>query len=329
VSATKETEGALEFLEAAYAWHLPEDEWLGRLADAAARAWGRPRWACGFTYDGSDVYDFKVSRPVVRGGPASVERLVFEGMSRQSPQWLARNLRTVSMGFGRPLDAVSDESERGLARLETVEFFGLNGLDVSAKGCFIGLGTERASMTAEEILVFQRLAYHLSSAYRLRRRLREQNEEPLVHWEALLRPEGELLEARGEARLKDDRQALARATRNIDGVRRARDREPTPVWRPRVRSRWTLIEAVTRSGERYIVARENQAAAPGFGALTAREQQVIASAACGKSNKEIAYELGVSHATIRVLMARAYRRLGVRTRRQLFELPSIKALRGE
>jgi DNA-binding CsgD family transcriptional regulator len=224
---------------------------------------------------------------------------------------------------------VSDESDRGLASLETVDFFGLNGLDSSAKGCFIGLGTERSSMSSEEILVFQRLAYHLSSAYRIRRRLGERKEEPLLHWEALLRPDGELLEARDDAKPGEERQALSRAARSMEGVRRSRNREPTPHWRPRVRGRWTLIDAFTRGGERYIVARENQTNAPGFGALTAREQQVIASAAAGRSNKEIAYELGVSHATIRVLLARACRRLGVRSRRQLFDLPAIKTLRGE
>ena len=329
MTTNKETEGALAFLEAAYSWHLPENEWLGQLADAAARVWGRPRWACGFIYDGSDVYNFKVSRPVVRGGPASIEQLVVDGMSGQSPEWLARNLRSVSMGFGRPLGAVSDESDRGLARVETVDFFGLNGLDMTGKGCFIGLGTERPTMTAPEILVFQRLAYHLSSAYRIRRRLAELDEQPLEHWEALLRPEGDLLEARGEAKAPEERQALSRAARTIEGLRRDRDREPTSRWRPRVRGRWTLIDAFTRGGERYIVARENHVPAPGFGALTAREQQVIASAASGKSNKEIAYELGVSHATIRVLLARACRRLGVRSRTQLFDLPAFRALRGE
>ncbi len=327
--APKEIEGSLEFLEAAYAWHLPEEEWLARLADATTRVWGQPRWACGFTYDGSDVFDFRVSTPVVRGGPPEIAALVFRGMSQQTPEFLARNLRSVSLGFGRPLGAVSDESDQVLSRLETVDFFGLNGLDSSARGCFIGLGTERAAMTADEVLVFQRLAQHLSSAYRIRRRLAELEQQPLVHWEALLNPDGQLLEARGEAEPADARQALRQATRRIDGIRRSRQREPTAGWHPRIRGRWTLIDAFDRGGERYIVARENQTTPAGLATLTTREQQVIASAACGRSNKEIAYELGLSHATVRVLFARACRRLGARTRRELFELPVIRALRGE
>jgi DNA-binding CsgD family transcriptional regulator len=115
----------------------------------------------------------------------------------------------------------------------------------------------------------------------------------------------------------------------VDAIRRSRDREPTGGWHPRINGRWTLIDAFNRGGERYIVARENQTFTPGLGALTEREQQVIASAAVGRSNKEIAYELGISYATVRVLIARACRRLGVRSRRELFELPVIRALRGE
>ena len=330
MSGSKETEGALEFLEAAYAWHLPEPQWLERLADAAARVWGRPRWSCGFTYDGSDAHRFRVSRPVVPGGSDAVADLVWNGMSQQSPEFVARNLRSLTIGFGRPLGAVTQDSDRVLTELETADFFGLNGLDISGRGCFIGIGAERTLLTTQEILVFQRLATHLSSAYRIRRRLQELQQEPLSSWEALLLPDGKLLDARGPAKPVNARQALHQATRSMEGVRARRDdQEPTAGWRPRVRGRWTLIDAFTRAGERYIVARENQTIAPGLGALTAREQQVLASAASGRANKEIAYELGVSHATVRVLFARACRRLGVRSRKQLFDLPCIRSLRGE
>lgn len=334
MSGGKETEGSLEFLEAAYAWHLPEPEWLIRLAECAARVWGRPRWSCGFTYDGSDVHRFQVSRPVVPGGSRSIEDLVWNGMTQQSPEFLSRNMRSLSMGFGRPLGAVTEDSDRVLSDLQTIDFFGINGLDATGKGCFIGIGAERPRLTTREILVFQRLAYHLSSAYRIRRRLQELQEDPLQTWEAILHPDGRLLEARGPAKPVNARLALHRAARSIEQAReQARgpreEQDPTALWRPRVRARWTLIDAFTRAGERYIVARENQTIAPELNALTERERQVVASAASGKANKEIGYELGVSHATVRVLLARACRRLGVRSRKQLFELPCIKALRGE
>ena len=44
--------------------------------------------------------------------------------------------------------------------------------------------------------------------------------------------------------------------------------------------------------------------------LTKREQQVVSVLLQGHSNKEIAYELGLAAATVRVLMVRAARKLG-------------------
>ncbi len=44
--------------------------------------------------------------------------------------------------------------------------------------------------------------------------------------------------------------------------------------------------------------------------LSPREQQVVDMIAGGRSQKETAFELGVSHATVRVLYARAMKRLG-------------------
>ena len=51
--------------------------------------------------------------------------------------------------------------------------------------------------------------------------------------------------------------------------------------------------------------------------LTEREHQIVALAVLGQHNKLIAYNLGISHSTVRVLMARAARKLGARSRDEL------------
>lgn len=71
---------------------------------------------------------------------------------------------------------------------------------------------------------------------------------------------------------------------------------------------------------------KNEAQASGLEALTAREQQVVASAGLGKSSKEIAYELGISPNTARVLLSRACMRLSVGSTKELLALPGVKAL---
>jgi len=51
--------------------------------------------------------------------------------------------------------------------------------------------------------------------------------------------------------------------------------------------------------------------------LTERELQVVTLAAEGQHNKLIAYRLGIAHSTVRVLMARAARKLDAHSREEL------------
>jgi DNA-binding CsgD family transcriptional regulator len=91
------------------------------------------------------------------------------------------------------------------------------------------------------------------------------------------------------------------------------------------RSRWTVVESYEVDGARYIVARED--AVDGVAHLTDRERQAIASLATGQSTKETAYALGITDVTVRVLLARAATKLGVRSRRELLEHAEVRALR--
>jgi len=51
--------------------------------------------------------------------------------------------------------------------------------------------------------------------------------------------------------------------------------------------------------------------------LSGRERQVLELAALRRSNKLIAYELGLAHATVRVLLSRAASKLGATSRAAL------------
>ncbi|MET0792335.1 MAG: LuxR C-terminal-related transcriptional regulator [Polyangiaceae bacterium] len=88
--------------------------------------------------------------------------------------------------------------------------------------------------------------------------------------------------------------------------------------------RWRFVDSFEREGVRYVVVSEEPAHAPSLLALTRRERQIVAEAAAGSSNQQIAKHLGISHATVRVLMARAANRLGVRTRKALLAHPALK-----
>lgn len=71
---------------------------------------------------------------------------------------------------------------------------------------------------------------------------------------------------------------------------------------------------------RTVVARACPADLCRAGALTEREHQIVSLAASGQHNKLIAYNLGISHSTVRVLMARAARRCSAQSRDHLIRL---------
>lgn len=76
--------------------------------------------------------------------------------------------------------------------------------------------------------------------------------------------------------------------------------------------RWTLLDEFEADGKQYVLAAADVGRKPSPPQrLTSREKQVLTLAATGLTNKEIAFELGVTATTVRVLIARAAHRLGV------------------
>ena len=60
----------------------------------------------------------------------------------------------------------------------------------------------------------------------------------------------------------------------------------------------------------FAVAIDRDSAVPDLGLLSPREREIVALTSGGLTPKEVAFELGVAHATVRVLIARAMRKLG-------------------
>jgi DNA-binding CsgD family transcriptional regulator len=71
------------------------------------------------------------------------------------------------------------------------------------------------------------------------------------------------------------------------------------------------------AGLRAAGAATEPTAATAPGALSARERQVAVAAAAGKTNREIAAELFVSHRTVELHLGAAFRKLGIRRRTEL------------
>lgn len=79
----------------------------------------------------------------------------------------------------------------------------------------------------------------------------------------------------------------------------------------------TVLAEHVRTELQATGARPRTEALAGVGALTASERRVAEAAAAGQSNKDIAQALYVTPKTIEVHLSNAYRKLGIRSRRDL------------
>ncbi len=146
--------------------------------------------------------------------------------------------------------------------------------------------------------------------------------------EAILDEKGRFVHVEGQAASKAARNRIRSAAQSTSGIRlkgRKSGHAGLDAWHPLVDARWALVDSFEEDGRRYLVARENQARSAGLDMLTNRERQVVLHAWLGYTNKEIAYALGISDSTVRVLMARAAGRFGASTRAELLSHSSLRS----
>ncbi len=147
-----------------------------------------------------------------------------------------------------------------------------------------------------------------------------------------LRVLGELKGDDGLEHLREAVDVLERSTMRLErakalaslGASLRRARQPTEAREP-LRRALELADACgakplveTARTELYATgARPRTEAASGVGALTASELRVASLAANGSSNRDIAQALFVTPKTVEVHLSNAYRKLGIRSRREL------------
>jgi DNA-binding CsgD family transcriptional regulator len=325
----------VDFLEVAYDMALDDQRWLRALMEATLAVWGAGAEAHGAIYDASDVSDFQVKTADFIGLSDEAVDCIMEALPLFTPPFVTRTFRALlansqhEMGLPELVGMID-----GMTALGRVGSLGLNGLDPSGKGVFIGMWSrEPVTHTVAEMALLRRIAHHIGAAHRCRRRLRASQPErpapdPTVGAEAILDRRGRVVHAEGEAQAKAAQaDLLATATAR----ERARTAKPTTddglrEWPPLTRARWTLVDSFEQGGARYVVARENQSRLGGLETLTDRERQAIAYLACGQSTKETAYALGIADATVRVLLARAAAKLGVRSRADLLAHEDVRSV---
>ena len=111
------------------------------------------------------------------------------------------------------------------------------------------------------------------------------------------------------------------ARRSGPGIERASatavdapDNAPSNIWEGLVDGHFSLVEQFERNGQVYLVARRNEPRGP---QLTPREREVVARAARGLSNEEIAARTGLLQSAVAAHLANAAQKVGVGSRAAL------------
>ncbi|MBX3201191.1 MAG: LuxR family transcriptional regulator [Labilithrix sp.] len=309
----------MSVLEAAYAVERPEREWLKGLVDAIRPSVDVGLGIAAYVYDANDR-PFQVKNLLVEGCPiddAGIAMLRHESNDAfVRDSWIAR---AAMMASETPGYADHPNVRGVLHPIGIRDIMVVNAIDPSGVGCWIGAPLPRLSkLEGIERERWDRVAAHLRSSLRLRLRLaaRETSEEGgAAEAEAILTAAGKVEHL--ERAAEPERDALRDAVLGIVRARtecRGEPEQALPSWKAMVRARWTLVDEFREDGEHYLVARVNAMETKPMSRLSERERQVVACLSMGLTNKEAAYELGLSHSTVRVLVARASAKLGVDTR---------------
>lgn len=190
--------------------------------------------------------------------------------------------------------------------------------------CFFANRATRAARPVTRAIrrTWSRVAAHIASAHRVRRRLvaAEVAADPIRGAEAVLEPGGRVVHAEGPAAQGEARAALRRAAIDVDRARTRKLRssdEALELWRALHEGRWAIADAFDRDGRRFLVARANEPAAAPAPSLSRREQQVLDLLALGQSNKQISYALGISPSSVATHLGRAAAKVGLGSTRAL------------
>lgn len=317
----------LDCLEAAYRMDLDGAAYVNHVAERAATVLDRGLGVLAYTY---------VAKA---GAPPSIDH---HGTSQRfDPQWLPRFYGAIGEANrpdGNSTNPTGYEAWNHLTCGQASQVpgmrpflpyfrliggardtFAMNAFDASGHGLWLGAPMKVARRASKgTIELFTRFAAHLTSAVRMRRTGRTKQRPA-----AVLSVGGALLDAQGDEPV-EARAELRRATLAFDEARVRRGPadadEVMRRWRPLVVSRWSLLDEFDTDGKRFVVAVENgPPTRPPRRDLSEREHQVLTQAHLGHSNKVIAYELGLSSSTVRVLLHRAARKLGVRTRAEALQ----------
>jgi DNA-binding CsgD family transcriptional regulator len=312
-------------IEAAYETEQDDGEWLRRIVELASRELDQGLGGYGCLYDVASGA-FRMGANVSLRMSESMARAVGRTHALATPEVAARMYLTgptCSAGstlYGRGVAAWKAEPgiATAIATTPAMDGIGVVTGDPSGVGCMLAFPKhDIGPVPRATSLLWSRIAAHIAAGFRLR------SARPRsTSVEAVLSPSGRVEHAETTAQDTNARAALTEGAKRMAlarGALRRRDpSESVETWRALVAGRWSLVDHFDHDGRRFLLARRNEPTpAATLTGLTDRQRDVLAHAAMGHTNKLIAYELGLTPSAVAIILSRAARTLGVRTRVQL------------
>jgi DNA-binding CsgD family transcriptional regulator len=187
---------------------------------------------------------------------------------------------------------------------------------------FTGPSPEVLRTPPRQAARLERLAAHVLAGLRLR--------QTLEQIDAVILPDGAMVHAENDAKNADSREALRRAVTTLEHARTPRGRrdpeEALAAWQALVEGRWSLVERFESDGRRYLLARQNAPGTESNALLPGLQAHALLLRAISTPFKLIAYELGLSIASVHGLVSDGMRRLGVSSELELVSLFRSRAL---
>jgi DNA-binding CsgD family transcriptional regulator len=310
-------------VEAAYSLEGDDREWLQAISELVAPVVDGGDGILSYLYDTRTAADGWLANSLkTRVSAEFADFLEVTARFFRAPDAAINRVHTTTPLFA----AMSEVSHRPefagfFATLRSQGFADSVALRTSdGSGCGLvinSLWREPASIGSRAARIWTQVSTHLAAGLRLRRAAKTDGDLS----EAVLRPDGRIEDAKGDAKPKVARELLRDAVLRQEKARgRTRRDDPEAaleLWRGLEYGRWSLVDHFERGGRRYLVARRNAVEFADPRGLTPRERQVVQLAALGHASKLIAYELGLSTSTVGSQLASAVRKLGLRDRLDL------------
>jgi DNA-binding CsgD family transcriptional regulator len=322
----------IDVCEAAYDLRVGPDEWLPNLLEKGAPLFDRGLGCAAAVWAGrSDDAEPLLAQLCVSDGAddlgAKFARAAQEVGSALQHTSAARDegAHTASETLREPSILRAFEKRVGCE-----DVLGVWALDPRVHGVGINIPSpEVISLRRSERIRWQKLAKHIATGHRLRRRfgcVGESGGTPIsdlpFDGDALIDPARFVVKhAKGDATKKEALEMLREAAMQVDQARSTlRNEDPVralEVWEGLVHGRWSLVDWFDSDGRRFVVAVPNAPGAEDSRGLTKREREVVERAARGETSKIISCHLGVSRQRISMLLTSAMRKLGVKTQAEL------------